>query len=55
MKQTKEQLLKKYFEAREKEFQLEIDYQLAQWEKEAAYKAYIDCLRAENREAAANA
>ena len=53
-KKEKEQLLKEYFDARDKAFNLEIEHQIAEWEVEAAYKRYIACLRAEKQEAAAN-
>ena len=44
---NKEKLLQDLFAAIEKEHQLEIDYQIAQWETEKAREAYLACLRAE--------
>lgn len=49
---TKQELLNKLFEARDKAFKLEVEHQMAEWEAEKAYKAYIECLRTEKGVAA---
>ena len=50
---NKEQLLKEYFAAREKAFNLEVEHQIAVWEADKLHDEYVSLLRAE-KEAAAN-